>query len=274
MLDTALEAKTCDLADRSRAATAENLERTSLWGLSLARVTTQETVELVDGMIERSEPAFFITANLHYAMLCDRDPRLAEVNRQAAFLVADGMPMVWYSRLIKRPLPERVAGSDLIYLLCHQAAQRRHRVFFLGGQPGVAADAAAKLSWMYPGLPVAGIEAPDIESLTAAEHDGLIARIHDCRPDLLFVALGQPKGELWLAENYRRLGATVSVQVGASFDFVAGKAVRAPVWMQRTGLEWLYRMIRDPKRLGPRYARDAWFLAKAVLRDRWWRFSE
>jgi N-acetylglucosaminyldiphosphoundecaprenol N-acetyl-beta-D-mannosaminyltransferase len=224
---------------------------------------------MVDRLIERRRPGFFITANLQYAMLAAHDPRLAEVNRSAAFLLADGMPMVWYSRLLGRPLPERVAGSDLIYLLCRRAADRGHRVFFLGGKPGAAADAATTLSWMYPGLTVAGIEAPELESLSADEHQGLIARIRNARADLLMVAFGQPKGELWLAENLAALGVPACVQVGASFDFVAGRASRAPRWMQRLGLEWLYRTVCDPKRLGPRYARNAWFLLKAVIRDIW-----
>jgi N-acetylglucosaminyldiphosphoundecaprenol N-acetyl-beta-D-mannosaminyltransferase len=228
-----------------------------------------QTVDTVDRLIERREPGFFITANLQYAMLSARDSRLAEVNRRAAFLVADGMPMVWYSRLLGKPLPERVAGSDLIYFLACRAAERGYRMFFLGGQPSAAADAATTLSWMYPGLKVAGVEAPQIESLSPDDHQRLIERIRDARPDVLLVAFGQPKGELWLAENVQALEVPACVQVGASFDFVAGRAARAPRWMQRSGLEWLYRMVCDPRRLGPRYVRNAWFLAKAVFRDLW-----
>jgi len=243
------------------------LETVWIWGLPLARLDRGRTVDVVDRLIERGEPSFFITANLQYAMLSDGDPRLAEVNRLAAFLVADGMPMVWYSRLTGRPLPERVAGSDLIYLLASRAAERGHRVFFLGGKPGVAAAAATTLSWRYPGLQVAGVEAPELEALSTRDHGQLIERVRAARADLLLVAFGQPKGELWLAENYRALGVPACVQVGATFDFVAGQTARAPRWMQTIGLEWLHRMCSDPKRLGPRYAKNAWFLAKAVLRD-------
>lgn len=238
-----------------------------IWGLPFARMNREQTLARVDRLIALGEPSFFITANVQYAMLCDGDPRLAEVNRQAAFLVADGMPMVWYSRLLGRPLAERVAGADLIYLLARQAAERGHRVFFFGGRPGVAEAAATILSWKYPGLQVAGIEAPELESLSAEEHQRLLERIRDARPDLLLAALGQPKGELWLAENYRALGVPVSVQIGATFDFVAGHTARAPRWMQATGLEWLHRLASDPRRLGRRYARNAGFLAKAVFRD-------
>jgi len=245
----------------------EKFETVRIWGLPLAVVDSAAAVRLVDQLIARRRPSFFITANLQYAMLSSTDPRLAAVNRAAAFLLADGMPMIWYSRLVGRPLPERVAGADLIFQLCRQASQRGHRVFFLGGKPGVAADAATRLCWMYPGLQVAGIAAPELESLSAEEHRRLIESIHDARPDLLLVAFGQPKGELWLWENIAALGVPASVQVGASFDFVSGRARRAPRWMQRLGLEWLFRLASDPRRLGPRYAKNAWFLLKAIARD-------
>jgi N-acetylglucosaminyldiphosphoundecaprenol N-acetyl-beta-D-mannosaminyltransferase len=262
-----LESVPCDCRYPSEDGVPDAVERARIWGLPLARVSIGQTLDLIGGLIRRGEPSLVITANLNYAMLSDGDPRVAEVNRLAALLVADGMPMIWYSRLTRQPLPERVTGADLIHLLCRQAAERGQRVFFLGGRPGMAAAAATKLSWMYPGLEVAGVEAPELDVLSASEHEQLVGRIRDARPDLLFVALGQPKGEIWLAKNLRELRVPVSIQVGASFDFVAGQVARAPRWMQRIGLEWLYRMGGDPKRLGPRYAKNAWFLAKAIFRD-------
>ena len=135
-------------------------ETVRVWGLTLARVRTEEMLRLVDGLIDRAKPGYFITANLHYAMLSDREERLAEVNRRAAFLVADGMPLVWYSRLLGRPLPERVTGADSIYRLCEQAAWRGHRVFLLGGAPDVAQQAADNLRRCCPGLQIVGIETP------------------------------------------------------------------------------------------------------------------
>jgi N-acetylglucosaminyldiphosphoundecaprenol N-acetyl-beta-D-mannosaminyltransferase len=242
------------------------LDRVVVLRLPLARLDYAGTLDQVDRLIQRGRPAFFITANLHYAMLTDRDPRLAAVNRKAAFLVADGMPLVWCSRLGSKPLPERVTGSDLVYSLCCRAAERGYRVFFLGGAPGVAAEAARRLSERYPGLQVAGIEAPELERLSARQHAALVARVRRAAPDLLFAALGQPKGELWLAENYRRLGVPACVQVGASFDFVAGRVPRAPQWLRGIGLEWAYRLWREPRRLATRYLRDAVFLVKSLCR--------
>lgn len=246
----------------------DRIEHVRMWGLSLAALTCGQTLDAVDQFIARGQPSFFITANLHYAMLSDRDPRLAEVNRQAALLVADGMPMVWYSRLARRrPLPERVAGSDLIYLLSERAAQRGHRLFLLGGAPGVAEEAAVELSRRYGGLQIAGIESPELDALSPRQNAQLIERIRRARPDLLFAALGQPKGELWLAKNCAALGVPACVQLGASFDFVAGRIRRAPRWTHRTGLEWFWRMAHEPRRLVPRYLADAVFLVKAIARD-------
>ncbi|HLA83725.1 MAG TPA: WecB/TagA/CpsF family glycosyltransferase [Thermoguttaceae bacterium] len=238
-----------------------------VWGLSLAQVTTDELVDLVDRLIERRMPSYFITANLHYAMLSARDSRLAKVNQRAAFLVADGMPLVWYSRLLGRPLPERVTGADSVYRLAERAAARGHRVFLLGARPEVARAAANRLSELYPGLTLAGVESPMLDSMSSEDQAALVERIRRTRPDLLLAALGQPKGELWLAENLETLGVPVCVQIGASLDFVAGRVRRAPRWMQRIGGEWFYRITREPRRMIPRYAADAAFMVRAMIAD-------
>ncbi len=239
-----------------------------IWGVPLQPLTFQQTVDVVDAWIgSQREPGYFITANLNYVMLSHQHVELAEVNRRAAFLVADGMPLVWYSRLLGRRLPQRVAGSDLIYALCRRASRRGYRVFFLGGLPEVAEAAASRLVRMYPGLQLAGVESPPFRPLSEQETEALCRRIRQAGTDLLFVAFGQPKGELWLHRNLHRLGVPMSVQLGASFDFVAGRVRRAPRWMQRSGLEWLHRVASDPRRLGPRMARNLAFLVKMLLRD-------
>ena len=236
-------------------------------GLPLAPFTYSETLDQVDRLIAARRPCYFITANLHYAMLSRRDPRLGEVNRNAAFLVADGMPLIWYSRLGPRPLAERVAGSDLIYGLAERAARRGYRVFLLGGMPEVTRQTAENLCRRYPGLNLVGSETPMLDALSDQEHDALLERIKRTRPDLLLIAFGQPKGEIWMARHCAFLGVPVCVQLGASFDFVAGHVTRAPRWMQRSGTEWLYRIWQEPRRMIPRYFADAVFLAETVLRD-------
>jgi N-acetylglucosaminyldiphosphoundecaprenol N-acetyl-beta-D-mannosaminyltransferase len=246
-----------------------NLAPVSVWGLPLAPWTFQQTLDEIERLIDRGEPGYFITANLHYAMLTARQPELACVNRDARFLGADGMPLVWASRWRTRCLPERVTGADLVPALCGLAAERGYRVFLLGGAPGVGQQAAAALRQRWPNLAIVGIEAPPFRGLSRAENAELVARIRAVRPDILLVAFGQPRGELWIAANYQALRVPVCVQVGASLDFLAGKVRRAPRWLQMIGLEWTYRLLREPRRLWLRYAANALFAACMLSRDCW-----
>ena len=245
----------------------DNLEPVEIWGVPVASVDYDRVMDLVDDLIERREPSFFITANLHYAMLTARYSQLKEVNNRAAFIVADGMPIVWYSRLIGRGLPKRLAGAHLIFMLSRRAARRGHSLFLLGGSPGLAEKTANTLTNAYPGLRIVGIESPLLDRMTEQEHEHLTWKIRTARPDLLLTALGQPTGELWLARNYRSLGVPVCAQLGASFDFVAERTRPAPRWTQRLHAEWLHRILRQPKKLIPRYSADALFLAKSILLD-------
>jgi N-acetylglucosaminyldiphosphoundecaprenol N-acetyl-beta-D-mannosaminyltransferase len=241
--------------------------RVWVWGLPIAPMTQSHAVEAVVRLVEAGRPSFFITANAHYAMLTHEDAGLRAVNAQASFLLADGAPLVWASRWKGEPLPERVAGSDLIFDLCGRAARDGYRIFLLGGAGGVAEQAAEVLSRRFPGLRIAGTEAPPFRTLTAEENSALLGRIRAARPDILFVAFGQPKGEFWIAQHREELGVPVCVQVGASLDFVAGRVRRAPRGLQKVGLEWAYRIWLEPSRLAPRYARDARFLLGRVAHD-------
>ena len=237
-----------------------------VWGVPFAPFTRAQAGDAVMALVEEGRPSFFITANAHYAMLSNELPELREVNRRAAFLIADGAPIVWASRRGPSPLPERVAGSDLIYDLCERSAALGRRIFLLGGAEGVAVEAAARLETLYPGLQIAGTLCPPHRSLSDEEHRLLIAQIREARPDILFVAYGQPKGEFWIDRNLESLGVPVCVQVGASLEFIAGRVSRAPRWMQKTGMEWFYRMSLEPQRLAPRYAKNFVFLARMMLK--------
>lgn len=239
-----------------------------VWGLPLAPLTSAELLDAIDRLVEAGEPSYIVTANLNYAMLSERHPDLAAVNRDAAFVVADGMPLVWAARKQGTSLPERIAGSDLIFRLSERAAARKYRVYFLGGNPGVAEIAAERLAGLYPGLQVVGTEAPMFSQLSELETAQLMSRIHAARPDILVAAAGQPKGERWVHANHREAGVPVCIQLGASIDFAAGRIRRAPRWMQRTGLEWLFRLALEPRRLGGRYFGNAVFLARHLLPGR------
>ena len=165
---------------------------TRVWGLPMAPMTRRDAAEAVARLVDGGRPSYFITANAHYAMASHGDPALRAVNEAAAFILADGAPLVWASRWRRLPLPERVAGSDLIYDLCAQAARLGHRVYLLGGPPGVAEAAARRLEGLYPGLVVAGACCPPFQPLTDGEQADLVAEIRRARPELLFVAFGQP----------------------------------------------------------------------------------
>lgn len=238
-----------------------------VWGVPFTPLTLEGSVAAIDALIERGEPSYFITANLHYVMLTHQHHDLDSINRDAAFIVADGAPIVRAARGRSDSLPERVAGSDLIFHVCDLAARKGRRLFFLGAPPGVAEEAAAKLIDRYPGLQIAGTACPPFRKLSTEEHEALLDQIREARPDILFVAFGQPKGERWIHENHRRLGVPVSVQVGASLEFAAGRFARAPRWMQQTGFEWLFRLLQEPRRLTSRYARNAAFLGRMRLRE-------
>jgi len=183
------------------------------------------------------------------------------------------MPVLLAARLLRRPIPERVPGSDLAPAL-FAAAERRGglRVYLLGAGPGVAERAARRIEQMWPAVEVVGCYSPPL----GFEHDEqenqqILARIAMNRPDVLIVGLGAPKQELWLNANRHRLCVPVALGVGATIDFLAGEKARAPRWMRAVGIEWLHRMASEPRRLARRYARDAWVFPQLVYRE--WRMS-
>jgi N-acetylglucosaminyldiphosphoundecaprenol N-acetyl-beta-D-mannosaminyltransferase len=167
--------------------------------------------------------------------------------------------------MTSRPLPERVTGTDLLYQFSGIAARKGYSVFLLGAAPGVADQAARNLCSVYPGLRIAGTESPVFEASTPGEQGQLIARINTARPDVLFLAMGQPQGERWIFRNLAALRVPVSIQVGSAVDFAAGRVKRAPPWMRSMGLECLYRIFQEPVRLAPRYVRNGIFLAKSMF---------
>jgi N-acetylglucosaminyldiphosphoundecaprenol N-acetyl-beta-D-mannosaminyltransferase len=238
-----------------------------VWGVDFAPWTYDETVREIDRRIQERRPTYFVTANLNYVMLAHAREDVREATRRACFVVADGIPPVVASRWKGRRLPQRVTGADLIYGLCELSARRGYRVYLLGAAPGVGEEAARRLVERYPGLRVVGVESPPFRELTPEEKEAQVERIKEARPDLLLVSLGQPKGELWLARNCEAMGVPLSVQVGAALDFAAGRVKRAPRWVQKLGLEMPFRLLQEPRRLGPRYLSNSVFLARMLLGD-------
>lgn len=246
---------------------AKPLPTTEVWGVPFAIATMDDAIELADQVIQAGKPEYFITANLNYLMLTEEHPELHQVNNRCFCFLADGNPIVWRSRLEPNPLPCRVAGSDMIIELARLSADKGYRIFFLGGAPGVAEAAANTLQSVLPELQIAGTYSPPFRQLSPQEHEQLLARIRDAKTDILLVAFGQPKGELWIYDNLHQLNVPLSIQLGASFDFLAGTAKRAPRLWQKIGCEWLYRAFSDPKRLLPRYGKNLMFLAGLMVHE-------
>lgn len=244
-----------------------NLGVSRVWGINFHQVTMEQTLQLIDDIIRARKPTYAITANLNYAMLCSQSKRLREFTEKAGLVLCDGMPIVWRSRWNKTKLTERVAGSDLIFRLAERSQQKGHRIYLYGAAEGVAEKAACELERLYPGCVIAGYQCPPFRSLSESELRSQIDSIRQAKPDILLIALGQPKGEFWIEDHLNELNVPLCIQLGASFDFVAGTAKRAPKIWQRTGLEWLYRACSDPKRLVPRYLQNAFFLLKSIRKD-------
>lgn len=227
----------------------------------------QEAVDLIEEMIASRRPHFLATANVDFVVQAVEDDELRRILFDAHLVVCDGAPLKWASRWLGNELPERIAGADLVPLLLRLAANRNYRVYFLGGQAEVAARAIRNLERDYPGLIVAGADSPPFAPLHGMDHVAITQRIQEAKPDILFVSLGCPKQEKWIAMNYRKAGVPVSIGVGATIDFLAGEVRRAPLWMRLRGLEWFFRLLQEPRRLFKRYVKDFWVFGRAIRKQ-------
>jgi N-acetylglucosaminyldiphosphoundecaprenol N-acetyl-beta-D-mannosaminyltransferase len=227
-------------------------------------------VEAIAGALGARARGYVVTPNVDHVVRVQRDAAFRAAYADAAFCFADGMPIVWASRLLGRPLRARVTGADLLPALCEMAAARGFSVFVLGGTEGVAQAAAAALTGRFPLLRVAGTHTPppefgdDPRAVEAA-----LQAVAGAAPDVLFVGLGAPKQELWVHAYWSRLAATIAVCCGAAVDYAAGTQVRAPRWAQRAGVEWLWRLAHEPGRLWRRYLVDDVAFLGIFLKE-WW----
>jgi N-acetylglucosaminyldiphosphoundecaprenol N-acetyl-beta-D-mannosaminyltransferase len=193
---------------------------------------------------------------------------LQHILLNAHLVLCDGTPLVWASRLFGNTLPERVAGADVVPELIRVAAEKHYRLFFLGATEEANTQAITRLRARFPGLEISHYS-PPFRSLLEMDDAEIIRRIRAAKPDLLFVAFGCPKAEKWVARHYPELGVPVAIGVGATIDFLAGRVKRAPLWMQRGGVEWIYRLSQEPRRLFKRYTTDLWFFVGAMVRQCW-----
>jgi N-acetylglucosaminyldiphosphoundecaprenol N-acetyl-beta-D-mannosaminyltransferase len=234
-----------------RAAEALEVERRDeppivrILGVPVHAITFKGLLEEIERLIGDGRAHQIATVNPEFVMAARRDPIFRVVLERAALCLPDGVGLLWAARWLGGRLPERVTGSDGVPLIAERAAEKGWRIFFLGAAPGVAERTTEILCERYPGLQVAGTYAG---SPAAEEEEGIVARINASEADIVLVAYGAPKQDKWIARNRPRLRAGVAMGVGGSFDFISGKAVRAPAWMRRLGLEWLHRLWREPWR--------------------------
>ncbi len=242
--------------------------RVRLFGFQFANLTTRGLLDVIAQSVGARQKCWIATINVQLLCLAERNPSFREVLSGADVITADGMPIVWVSRFVGRALPERVSGSDLLLPLAEKASAEGWRLFLCGGGPGVPERVAESLRARWPDLKVVGTASPlfaDHASLVdPAANETLLATIRSARPDVLLVAFGSPKQEQWIEHQLQseELNVPVVIGVGASFDFLVGQQRRAPRWMRQAGLEWAFRMVTQPLRLTPRYARDSLTFAR------------
>ena len=240
--------------------------RVNVLGVGVSALTMDRTLRVIDGWIARGEHHYVCVTGVHGVMESQRDAALRGIHNAAGLVTPDGMPLVWLSRLKGQRSVERVYGPDLMLEVCAQSVSHGYRHFFYGGADGVAERLADRLRARVPGLAVAGTATPPFRLLSAAEEVDVERRINDAGPNIVWVGLSTPKQERWMHAHVGRLDAQVLIGVGAAFDFHAGLKKQAPRWMQRSGLEWLFRLLTEPRRLWRRYlVNNPWFLWSVAL---------
>lgn len=238
------------------------LEAVTLFDMPMNNVALPELLESIGNHIDSGRQGYLVTPNVDHVIEYEQNADFRNAYQEASYSLVDGAYILWASRLFGKAVKEKISGSDLIYWLCEFAALKGYSVFFFGAMDGVAAGAAKVLEKRYPGLRIAGTYSPPLgfEKDEAANAEA-IRRVRESGADICFVALGAPKQDLWNWRYCEQTGAKLCLGVGASLDFVAGRVRRAPVWMQRVGLEWVWRVFQEPKRMGHRYLiRDSRFI--------------
>ncbi|WP_460294927.1 WecB/TagA/CpsF family glycosyltransferase [Clostridium sardiniense] len=233
------------------------MSRIKFLNIEVDNLTMDEAVEAIDTLIQKGEPSYVVTPNVDHIVKLEKDTEFRDVYENADLILTDGMPLIWISKLKGNPIKEKVSGSDLFPKVCELASKKGYSVFLLGAAEGVADIAAKKLKNKYKKLNILGTYSPSygFEKKEDEIHK-IIEIINGCRPDILAVGLGAPKQEKFLYKYKNKLNVPISLAIGASIDFEAGNINRAPKWMQNYGLEWAYRLCKEPKRMFKRYIID------------------
>lgn len=233
------------------------MNRIKFLNTEVDNLTMDEAVKRIELLIEDKRPSYVVTPNVDHIVKLENDEEFRAVYKNADLILTDGMPLIWISKLHKNAIKEKVSGSDLFPQVCKLASEKSYSIFLLGAAEGVAAKAADNLKKKYKGLNVIGTYSPSYGFEKSEEEvNKVINIINDAKPDILAVGLGAPKQEKFIYKYKDRLNVPVSLAIGASIDFEAGNINRAPKWMQNSGLEWFYRLTKEPKRMFKRYIVD------------------
>ena len=232
-------------------------------------LTMGETLQAVDQLIQENKSAYVVTPNVDHIVQLETSKELQDVYNNASLILTDGKPLLWIAKWYGTPIKEKLSGSDLFPLLCDMAAKKGYKMFFLGAAEGVAAKAAKNLAKRYKGLQVVGTYSPPFGfENNEDEMDKIKKMIKKVEPHILVVGLGCPKQEKFMYHYCKELGVPISFGLGASLDFEAGNVKRAPKWMANHGLEWLFRITQDPKRMAKRYLIDDTKILRLALKHK------
>lgn len=235
-----------------------NKNRVNILGTSVSTYDLPQTVNEIKSAIKSNQKIRISVTPVNCILWARENASLRTIYNSADFTTADGVPLVWASRILGNPIQGRVTGLDLLPEFARVSAKENFSFFFLGAAEGVGEQLGNKLQKEYPGLRIAGVYSPPYrKKFNSKENREMIHRINKVQPDVLWVSLTAPKQDYWIFENFNKLNVKVAIGVGAAFDVVAGNIPRSPRWMQKAGLEWLYRFIKEPKRLFRRYIIEA-----------------
>jgi len=246
--------------------------RVNLLGVLITPTNLADTVKTLETWRAEGKREYVCCVSVHGIVEAQSDPAFRSVLSRAALTTQDGMPLVWWCQHAGFKAASRACGRDVMLAMCEIAAEKGHRHYFYGGAPGIPELLVANLTKRFPGLPIAGYRSPPFRQLSPGEDAREVAMINETKPDFVWIGLGTPKQDRWMADHLGKIEAAAMLGVGAAFDFHAGVKSNAPQWMQRSGLEWLFRLASEPRRLAGRYLiGNSIFVARATQQLLGWK---
>ncbi len=245
------------------------MEKIKILGVYIDNLTMEDTLSEIEKKIKNKEKSYVTTLNTDVMVKIDADPYLKKIVDNSDLALVDGQPLIWISKLNKKPVKEKISGSDLVPNLCKQAVKKNHTIFFIGGKAGVAEKAKLNLEKQYPGISIVGTYAPPLGfENDPKELENINNIISSRHPDLIIACFGCPKQEKWVYENYNKYDGLVTICAGGTVDFLSGNVKRSPRWVSDHGFEWLFRFFNEPRRLFKRYFIDDMKIFKLYFKYR------